>query len=168
MNGAKKLIGVCLSQAHTFLKTDFLVELDNQARKEGYSLVVFNSSMDYYWAQKGSNATGCVYSLIRYDLLAALVILAGDLYDTQMQEEIIHKANRHKIPVIWQGGIHDNCISMPCDYQDAFKELFRHVVRDHGAEDTFFMAGIRGGSQFPDAPALLAGSNGGRRSSLRR
>ncbi|MBR3333760.1 MAG: EAL domain-containing protein [Clostridia bacterium] len=144
MNSAKKLIGVCLSQAHTFLKTDFLVELDNQARKEGYSLVVFNSSMDYYWAQKGSNATGCVYSLIRYDLLATLVILAGDLYDTQMQEEIIHKANRHKIPVIWQGGIHDNCISMPCDYQDAFKELIRHVVRDHGAEDTFFMAGIRG------------------------
>ena len=58
MSGAKKLIGVCLSQAHTFLKTDFLVELDNQARKEGYSIVVFNSSMDYYWAQKGSNVTG--------------------------------------------------------------------------------------------------------------
>ena len=46
MSEAKKLIGVCLSQAHTFLKTDFLVELDKEARKEGYGIVVFNSSMD--------------------------------------------------------------------------------------------------------------------------
>ena len=81
MAGPGKLIGVCLSQAHTFLKTDFLVELDMQARKEGYSIVVFNSSMDYYWAQAGNNTTGCVYSLIRYELLAALVILANPAGD---------------------------------------------------------------------------------------
>ncbi len=42
----KKLIGVCLSQAHTFLKTDFLTELDRAARREGYGIVVFNSFMD--------------------------------------------------------------------------------------------------------------------------
>ena len=46
MADVKKLIGVCLSQAHTFLKTDFLTELDKAARREGYSVVVFNSSMD--------------------------------------------------------------------------------------------------------------------------
>ena len=71
MADEKKLIGVCLSQAHTFLKTDFLTELDRAARKEGYGVVVFNSSMDYYWAQNGSNITGCVYQLIRYSRSAA-------------------------------------------------------------------------------------------------
>ena len=142
MAGRRKWIGVCLSQAHTFLKTDFLVELDKEARKDGYGIVVFNSSMDYYWAQNGNNATACVYNLIRYDQFAALVILAGDLYDIQMQEEIIHKAKMKKIPVIWQGGIHDSCISISCDYEDAYKEIIRHVIRDHGAEDTFFIAGI--------------------------
>ena len=60
------------------------------------------------------------FSLIRYDRLAALVILAGDLYDTQMQEEIIHKANLHKIPVIWQGGVHEGCLSIPTDYKDTY------------------------------------------------
>lgn len=103
MAKARKWIGVCLSQGHTFLKTDFLVELDKEARKEGYGIIVFNSSMDYYWAQSGNNATGCIYKIIRYDILAALVILSGDLYDTQLQEEIIYKANLHKVPVIWQG-----------------------------------------------------------------
>ena len=118
------------------------MELDNEARKEGYGIVVFNSSMDFYWAQQGNNATDCVYDLIRYDLFAALVILAGDLYDTQTQEEIIHRAGLHKVPVIWQGGIHNNCISIPCEYEDAFKAIIRHVVHDHGARNTFFMAGI--------------------------
>ena len=112
---------MCLSQAHTFLKTDFLAELDKAARNEGYGVVVFNSSMDYYWSQNGNNITGCIYELIRYDRLAALVILAGDLYDTQMQEEIIHKAGLQKIPVFWQGGVHNGCISISTDYEKATK-----------------------------------------------
>ena len=63
MKDAQKMFSVCLSQVHTFLKTVFLVELDRQARKEGYSIVVFNSSMDSYWADHGTNVTGCVYSV---------------------------------------------------------------------------------------------------------
>ena len=31
MAKAHRLIGVCLAQAHTFLKTDFLVELEKDA-----------------------------------------------------------------------------------------------------------------------------------------
>lgn len=55
MKNTRKPIGVCLSQAHTFLKTDFLSELDKAARKDGRGIVVFNSSMDYYWEHSGSN-----------------------------------------------------------------------------------------------------------------
>jgi len=135
MAKAHRLIGVCLSQAHTFLKTDLLVELEKEARKDGYGIVVFNSTE--------SSATGCVYRLIRYEKMAALVIFAGDLYDTQTQEEIIHKAGLRKIPVFWLGGIHGQCISIPNDCEDAFREIIRHVVREHGARDTFFLAGVR-------------------------
>ena len=66
MTNARRMIGVCLSQAHTFLKTDLLAELDKAARKEGYSIVVFNSSMDYYWAQNGNNITGYVADPLRH------------------------------------------------------------------------------------------------------
>ena len=144
MEIARKIIGVCLSQAHTFLKTDLIAELDQAARKEGYGIVVFNCSMDYYWEQIGSNITGRIYELMQYDQLAAIVILAGDLHDTQLQEEIIHNANIRRIPVIWQGGTHRGCISLRCDYEDAYKSIIRHVVRAHKATDTFFLAGIKG------------------------
>ena len=142
MTNSRKPIGVCLSQAHTFLKTDFLSELDKVARREGYGIVVFNSSMDYYWEQSGSNISGRVFELLRYDKLSALVILAGDLHDTQMQEKIIHNANISKIPVIWQGGAHNGCIGIQTDYEEAYKSIIRHVIRDHKATDTFFLAGI--------------------------
>lgn len=64
MNVSHKPIGVCLSQAHTLLKTDFLSELSNAARKEGYGIIVFNSSMDYYWEQSDSNTSGSIFELI--------------------------------------------------------------------------------------------------------
>ena len=45
--------------------------------------------------------------------------------------------------MFWQGGIHNGCISIPTDYEEAYKTVVRHVVREHGAKDTFFLAGIR-------------------------
>ena len=143
MAKAHRLIGVCLAQAHTFLKTDFLVELEKEAGKEGYGIVVFNSSTDPHGALSGNDANSCVYRLIRYERLAALVIFAGDLPDAQIREEMIHKAGLRKIPVIWLGGIHDRCISMPNDCEEAYKDVIRHVVREHGARDTFYLAGLR-------------------------
>ena len=46
MNDDRKMIGICLSQAHTFLKTDLVSELDRAARAEGLGILVFNSSLD--------------------------------------------------------------------------------------------------------------------------
>ena len=77
VSDSPKWIGLCMSQAHTFLKDDFLCELDRAARTAGYPLLVFNSSMDWYWSHHGGNITGCIYDLIRYDRLSALVILHG-------------------------------------------------------------------------------------------
>jgi ABC-type uncharacterized transport system substrate-binding protein len=111
----RKLIGICLSQAHTFLKTDLVSELDRAARAKGLGIVVFNSSLDYYQSQKGNNVTRCIYDLIRYDKLAALVVLHDNIYDMPMLEHMIRRGNEEKIPVFYLGGIHDHCISIVDD-----------------------------------------------------
>ena len=138
-----KLIGICLSQAHTFLKGDFLCELDRAASAAGYGLLVFNSSMDWYWSHHGGNVTGCVYDMIRYDLLSALVILHGNLYDTEQMERMIHCARAAKIPVLYLGGRHPLCESVIDDYEETYKDLIRHLVRDHGVRDSFYIAGLK-------------------------
>ena len=99
-----KWIGICMSQAHTFLKDDFLCVLEREARKAGYGLLVFNSSMDWYWSHHGGNVTGCVYDLIRYDLLSALVVLHGNIYDTEQLERMIRRARTENLPVLYLGG----------------------------------------------------------------
>ena len=138
-----KLIGVCLSQAHTFLKEDFLCELEHAAHAEGYGILVFNSSMDWYWSRHGGNVTGCIYEMIRYDLLSALVILHGNIYDPEQLERMIRCAKAEKIPVLYLGGRHPLCTSIIDDYSEAFRNLVRHVIRDHGVRDCFFIGGLK-------------------------
>ena len=140
---APKWIGVCLSQAHTFLKDDFLCELEAAARQAGYGVLVFNSTMDWYWSQRGGNVTTCIYDMIRYDLLSALVILHGDIYDAAVLDKMIASARSQRIPVIYLGGIHDHTISIVDDYEEPYKEIIRHVLRDHGVRDGFFIAGLK-------------------------
>ena len=94
-----KRIGICISQAHTFLKDDFLCELDRAARSAGYGLLVFNSSLDWYWSLHGGNVTGCIYDMIRYDLLSALVILHGNIYDTEQLDRMIRRSVQSAQPV---------------------------------------------------------------------
>ncbi len=137
-----KWIGICMSQAHTFLKEGLLCELDRVARTEGYSLIVFNSSMDWYWSHHGGNITGCVYEMIRYDLLAALVILHGDIYDPEQLGRIIRSARAQKLPVLYLGGRHPLCACIVDDYEEPYKDLIRHVIRDHGVRDCFYIAGL--------------------------
>ncbi len=138
-----KLIGICMSQAHTFLKDDFLCELDREARKSGYGLLVFNSSMDWYWSHHGGNVTGCIYDMIRYDRLSALILLHGNIYDAEQLERIIRSARAEKIPVLYLGGRHPLCESIIDDYEIPYKEMIRHIIRDHGVRDCFYIAGLR-------------------------
>lgn len=137
-----KWIGVCMSQAHTFLKEDFLCELGKAAEAEGFGVLVFNSSMDWYWSTRGGNVTGCVYDMVRYDLLSALVILHGNIYDPDQLERLIQGARSRKIPVLYLGGRHPLCDSVIDDYEAPYKELIRHVLREHQVRDSFFIGGL--------------------------
>ncbi len=138
-----KWIGVCLSQAHTLLKDEFLCELDRAAHDAGYGILVFNSSMDWYWSKRGGNVTTCIYSMIRFDQLAALIIFHGDIYDSALLEGLVSSARKQRIPVLYLGGVHPGCISIVDDYEEPYKEIIRHVLRDHGVRNAYYIAGLR-------------------------
>ena len=142
MDNSRKIIGICMSQAHTFLKTDLVSEMARAARGDGYDIVVFNSSLDYYWSQKGNNVTRCIYDIIRYDKLAALIVLHDNIYDMPLLESMIRRGREEGIPVFYLGGVHDHCVSIVDDYADAYKSVIRHVIRDHHKTDLFFIGGL--------------------------
>ncbi|MBR4577086.1 MAG: EAL domain-containing protein [Clostridia bacterium] len=139
----QKPVGVCLAQAHTSLKTDLVSEMDRAAREKGCGIIAFNSSLDYYWSQKGDHITACIYRLIRFDQLSALVILHDNIYDLHLMNYLITNARQHGLPVFYLGGIREDCISITDDYEIPYKDLVRHVIRDHGVRDMFYIAGLR-------------------------
>ncbi len=143
MADRQKLIGVCLSQAHHFLNEGFLSELESAAGKEGFRVVVFNSQLDFYWYKKENNVARSVYEIIDYGLFSALVIIYESFHDPQLLRRITEEARRHDTPVFCLGAVQSGCISVVNDYVPAFKQLLNHVIRDHGARDTFFISGIR-------------------------
>ena len=143
MNTDRKPIGVCLAQAHTSLKTDLVSELDRAARESGYGIIAFNSSLDYYWSQKGDHITACIYDMIRFDRLSALVILHDNIYDLRLMNYLVRSAHQQGLPVLYLGGIRDDCISITDDYEVPYKSLVRHLIQDHGVRDMFYIAGLK-------------------------
>lgn len=143
MDNTPKNIGICLAQAHTMLKTDLVSEMDRAAREHGFGIIAFNSSLDYYWSQKGDHITACIYDLIRFDMLCALVILHDNIYDLHLINYLVRSAEQQGIPVFYLGGLREDCISITDDYEEPYKDLIRHVIRDHGVTDTFYIAGLR-------------------------
>ncbi len=142
MSISHKPIGVCLAQAHTSLETELVGELDRAARKNGYGILVFNSSLDYYWSQKKDHITACIYSMIRFDQLSALVLLHNNIYDPHLVNFLVRSAHQHHVPVFYLGGARDDCISILYDYEAPYKALVRHIVQDHGVRDFFYIAGM--------------------------
>ena len=138
-----RTIAVCLSEAHSFLNTGFLNELGRAAAAKGYGVAIFNSSLDLPWYQQDNPAPRAGYKAIRYDLFDALCIVNHSFHDEALVNELIAGARSHHIPVILCGAERPGCWSVMNRYEDCFKALLRHVIREHQARDTFFIAGTR-------------------------
>lgn len=143
MAGRLKMIAVCLSEAHSFLNTGFLDELGRCAAENGYGVAIFNSSLDLHWYQKDNPAPRAGYKAIRYELFDALCIVNHSFHDDELIRQLVKGAQNHQVPVILCGAEMPGCWSVMNQYEDSFKALIRHVIVDHGARDTFFIAGRR-------------------------
>ena len=143
MADRQKLIAVCLSQAHSFLNTGFLSELISAAEKDGYGVGIFSSSLDFLTYQKDSRAPRAGYLAIRYELFDALILIHHTFHDDNLTNEIISGARSHGVPVFCAGPEFPGCHTIVNSYEDSYKSLIRHVIRDHGARDTFFIAGMK-------------------------
>ena len=128
MTEKPKLIGVCLSQAHSFPNTGFVHALSSAAVAEGFGVALFNSSLDFFWHEKDNNAARAVYKAIRYELFSAILILYHTFHDDLLVSEIVKGAQDHLVPVICVGYELPGCWSIVNGYEQSFKSLLRKSV----------------------------------------
>ena len=143
MIGKKKIIGICITAVHTGYKSDFVKKLNEEIVRENFKLIVFNSLLSAYDGSVYDAGASAVYNIINYDILDCLIIFDRGLANKQSGTELISKAREKNVPVILINSENEGCFCVSDDYKTSYKNLIRHVIRDHGAKDTFFMGGYR-------------------------
>lgn len=137
----RKVIGVCLTKIHDTTRADYLNRLHFLAQKQGYKIIVFNSFVDFFNNNAYDEGARAVFDIINYDIIDALIIGCESIHDKSIIRDIIVGAKAHDVPVVLINGEQEGCWAVTADYEDAFKTVIGHVVKDHGITDTFFIAG---------------------------
>lgn len=144
MLGNKKVIGLCVTKIHDRVRGALVDEMNLAALDAGYKLVCFNSIEDFYKDDVYGRGAKTVYDRIDYGIVDGLIICAEHFMNDAVVNEIAKTALDHKVPVVILNGFAEGCVSVCNDCREAFQELVRHVIRDHGVRDLFFMAGRKG------------------------
>ncbi|MBR1739622.1 MAG: EAL domain-containing protein [Ruminococcus sp.] len=143
MIGNKKVIGVCVSKIQSICNNELLSRLHMLAEPQGLKLIVFNSPADFYNNDDTDIGAKAVYDLINYDLIDCLIIHSESFYNKELCLDMIKNAQSHGTPVLAVKLKNAGCPSIINDYDEGFIQLMDHVIREHGARDTCFIAGRR-------------------------
>ncbi len=137
----RKVIGLCITKIHDKTRSEFADFLFRAAKKLGYGLVVYNSFIDFFKKTDYLSGSRYVYDNIDYSILDAMIIMDETIYDKELVSRIIGRSKENNVPVIIIKGEAEGCISISDDCTEAYKQLIRHIIREHGVRDTFFIAG---------------------------
>ena len=143
MNNKKKVIGVCVTKIHDQGHSDLVNQLHYHAQLNDYKLLIFNSFVDFYNNDRFDEGAKSIYDIINFDIVDALVILDECFFNKDIVKNIISRAKEKSVPVITVDAEYDGCFSIIANIRNSYKEIIRHVICDHGAKDTFYIAGLK-------------------------
>ncbi len=141
----KKVIGICLTRLYGTTISNYISRLHNLAKKQGYKLIVFNSFLDFYHGDAFDSGARAIYDIINYDIIDALIVYAESFCDDAVFDSIVEGAKSKNVPIILINKELEGCFSVMRDPEKAFKDIIRHIIKDHGVTDSVFIAGKRDG-----------------------
>ena len=142
MLGEKKVIGLCVTKIHDRVRGALADEINLAAVEAGFKLICFNSMEDFYKDDVYGKGARTVYDRMDFDILDGLIICAEHFCDERIVKDIITRAGERKVPVVVLNGEEEGCVRVVNDCEESFKELVRHILREHHVTDPFFMAGL--------------------------
>lgn len=143
MIGNTKIIGACISELHNVTKSEQMDLLNKELRKYGYKLIIYNSLLNVYENSAYDEGSLSIFEIIKFEILDCLIIFDRGFSNKQTGSYLISKAKENGVPVIVVNAEADGCYCIVDDFKTSYKNLIRHVIREHNAKDTFFMAGYR-------------------------
>ncbi len=135
------VVALCITGLQNELEQRLYQSLRHTLGAAGYRLLVFYPLSDFYRELKNDIGEGSIYSLIPYEKLDAVIVLAESVKNRQVRQYLIERAKAAGVPLIAVNQEFDDCTSILFDYKGAIESIVRHVIRDHGCKRVNFMAG---------------------------
>lgn len=143
MIGETKIVGVCISELHAAAKAEQIVKLNRELREYGIKMIVFNSLSNIYDNSVYDAGASTVFNFIDFSYVDCLILFDRGFSTKILGQDLVAKAKENGIPVIAMNSEMEGCFSVMDDFKTSYRNLIRHVIREHNARDTFFMSGFR-------------------------
>lgn len=139
----RKIIALCIANAGDSRNFQFIRALNRTLQNKGYKLFIYHTCTDFYRQKQCEEGEKAVFELMDYDVIDAVVVFCESFKDNALVDHIIGMANSHKTPVISVGEVRANAVPLMFDYESGFEAIVRHVIEEHGIQDTCMMAGMK-------------------------
>lgn len=138
----KNIVGFCTTTFSIDSEIKYLEKLYEEIRKTNNKLIVFNSTRNISEDDSSEKGAFGVFDAISYEKLDALIIFRDAFQSEEVVERIVEKAKQNNVPVFMIHGKHKDCYSIYSRSLSTFETLIKHVIKDHKADDLFFINGV--------------------------
>lgn len=141
MLAGKRVLGLCVTKIQDKTRADLVDRMNRTALAAGFKLVCFHSAEDFAKDNVYNIGAKSVYDRIDYSIVDGLILCAEHFCGEDVVKGILSRAGEKGVPVVILNGEGEGCYQVSNDCEDAFRDLIRHLLRDHQVTDTFFIAG---------------------------
>lgn len=142
-NMDKKPIGLCVCKIYDEATDEICKSICSAAAAKGYHVVIFTSSIDFFFKSAYTESAKNIFRLINFNNLSGVIILSETIKDSTISEKLAAKAKAAGIPAVSIDGKIKGCINVLFEYERCFEQIVRHIVEYHKLKNVYFLAGIK-------------------------
>ncbi|MCD7824929.1 MAG: substrate-binding domain-containing protein [Clostridiaceae bacterium] len=139
----KPVIAICIAKVQWEPQGSMVRAICREAALNNYYVQIFNMNDDLFNGDLSENGEKAILDLITYERLCTLVVMSETIKDESVADRLIRRTNKAGIPVISVDRKHKNAYNVLFDWEPAFEELVRHVVKVHGCKRINFVGGMK-------------------------
>ncbi|MBR3268086.1 MAG: EAL domain-containing protein [Oscillospiraceae bacterium] len=140
----RHVYALCTSRIHNPEVLESVTAFVGEAQKRGYSVLVFNSSLERDDGGKSGSCCYRIYDLIPFDIVDLIVMMPETFHNSTVTANLMQLARTHKIPILSYDGKLEDVPSVYSYSYKAFNSLLDHVFGTHKCSRVNLMTGIRG------------------------
>ena len=134
-----KVIAYCISRFHREEQKEYIDYFCKLAKEYGCKVMIFSTLTDLYYDDINDHGEKQIYSVFDVTAFDAVVIMSETFKKARVDKEIADRAIAADIPVISINKRLEGCINLELTYKEAFEQIMRHLVEDHGCRKVNFI-----------------------------